>query len=1356
MKIALSPADHVDALISRQLPSWLLRASPDRLTLLHNSLSRQQRARHALAPLLAAITPLDTFAAPLLAQALFTATGRRLDVHRATITVVWRIRVNTGLQFVQDTTHSFTQSLLAAALHNFDDDEVEAGSFTGQSHLYDETGARLDLAPHEFAQLCRTLDLGRQYQALIAAQLTSVQGSTRAQGLFEDSLRSEMAVAVRQARLKDEIDEDSYLQLLPVISPTPVLPSDRRSVAFQQLRLLGKSITDCAVAEVRSDRTPAATVEGVIAYLPADPHGAVRRFTDWSAFYTELGRRFRQPGYPAYFQRFIAERDRVEFSAKLKRQLAADRSSTALVLDGRTSALSEALITHLGKARIAKIVDDASVLAISTAQADRTARATRLKGYEQIGVNLLNLAAFFSPGLSLVMLGLAALELANDVYEGYEDWQLGDREGALEHLFSVAETVALTGTVAVGGVLVGKLLKRSGFVDGLQPIRRADDQARLCDPGLEAYALDDPGGVEGELVEHQGQHWLRLADRRYRVEQGDGGAWQICHPREAGRYKPQLTHNGEGGWRHLLEQPRRWQGQGLLLRRFGREWRKVPDALAQTLLRITGLDEARLRQLHLENAPAPSRLGDALDRYQLHEQASAELFEQRYAALQGTGDAASQLLRRHFPGLSGRGAAHLAALADSQERAVLSTGKVPLALAEQARWLLREGRLDRACAGFEQAAAVNDDTVRLALGLIDTLAPWPSQVAVEVRDASLADAIVARRGPKDASASKGLSRGVQGYLAVDASGNALSSARADNSLFEALLLLLDDGQKAALSDSSLTATELARVLAVGAAGQREASAELIGLVPLRGGFQPPMRLADGRLGYPLGGAGAWEHEWVKDAVRNNFPDFTEQEVDDYVDQLVRSGVDVWTHFLRQPQLAALRRTLLDWVPQGVDTAQIASRQRVAEALIEAVSSGLLRWRGGYAVAISAEPIGSLPLLPLHQVFGHVTSLSLRNMGLRDIPDTFLSCFPGLRRVDLSDNQLTEVPADIWHLPHLNEVNLAGNLLSAESHARLASAFPEDEAVAQTQPATPTEEQVPQPGPTRATAREAWLQQVDQANQARRQAQWDKLAEHANAQDFIQLLSDLRGTDDYAARRAWLARRVWRMVESCEQHAQLRATVFDLAASSRGRTASSRFDWLEVQVLATAAVGERQGVVAETELVRLGRSLFRLGELDSIAERDILERAQAGQELNAAAIRQTYRARLATVLELPVSLLDVPARDAAAVTSLQLVVARTQVLVAEQGERLAASLNERLFWREHLRRTYPGVLQPVEHQASLHRKTLEQRLRSGRINAVEFAREVHRVQQQQHADTQRLMLRLSREALARYLGRSKQG
>ena len=51
---------------------------------------------------------------------------------------------------------------------------------------------------------------------------------------------------------------------------------------------------------------------------------------------------------------------------------------------------------------------------------------------------------------------------------------------------------------------------------------------------------------------------------------------------------------------------------------------------------------------------------------------------------------------------------------------------VPLALAEKARWELRDARLDRACAGFEQPVAVTPDTEQLALGLLHAAWPWQS------------------------------------------------------------------------------------------------------------------------------------------------------------------------------------------------------------------------------------------------------------------------------------------------------------------------------------------------------------------------------------------------------------------------------------------------------------------------------------------------------------------------------------------------------------------------------------------------------------------------------------------------------
>ncbi|MFP3527607.1 DUF6543 domain-containing protein, partial [Pantoea sp. SIMBA_072] len=76
------------------------------------------------------------------------------------------------------------------------------------------------------------------------------------------------------------------------------------------------------------------------------------------------------------------------------------------------------------------------------------------------------LASFGLPALALPLLGITALQVAGEVYEGYADWRLGDRQAALEHLYSVAETVIMTGA-NVGAGLAAQRLARAVQVDEL-------------------------------------------------------------------------------------------------------------------------------------------------------------------------------------------------------------------------------------------------------------------------------------------------------------------------------------------------------------------------------------------------------------------------------------------------------------------------------------------------------------------------------------------------------------------------------------------------------------------------------------------------------------------------------------------------------------------------------------------------------------------------------------------------------------------------------------------------------------------------------------------------------------------------
>ncbi|MFP3408488.1 DUF6543 domain-containing protein, partial [Pseudomonas sp. SIMBA_065] len=91
------------------------------------------------------------------------------------------------------------------------------------------------------------------------------------------------------------------------------------------------------------------------------------------------------------------------------------------------------VFTALRKALLDKMLDDARVLAVSTEDEDIADRQARLQGYLDLGLSVAGLAALFVPGLGQAMLGLTVAQLAGEVYEGYEDWQLGDRNAALGH-----------------------------------------------------------------------------------------------------------------------------------------------------------------------------------------------------------------------------------------------------------------------------------------------------------------------------------------------------------------------------------------------------------------------------------------------------------------------------------------------------------------------------------------------------------------------------------------------------------------------------------------------------------------------------------------------------------------------------------------------------------------------------------------------------------------------------------------------------------------------------------------------------------------------------------------------------------
>lgn len=1033
MPTQVFPDDSIDSLIASQLPQWLVDGTAQHRTALRSALIAQEQAQAQLLQVLQAVTPLDAFAAPLLAARLQAATGHALDVRRCQLQKVLLLPEPPALPGrppKRSQRFESRQNLLTCALHNY----LPGEAFSRQSAILDEHGRRLGLTPAQFAELCRNLDLGGLYQAHLETCLRPASVQLALQAGYKANLEA----AAHLAHLRGALGKTAYQRLQRVFAPATEALDDSVLQA-RTLCLLGKPIVGVVAIEV----TTAGVADGVLTWIADDPVSPFNWHPSWPALYTAFAGRLADPGYRAFFQRFLSERDRHDFNRRLAGLLAAAGPVTPVELDGRHGAVTGDVFSHLARGQIERMFDDARVLAVPTDDEDRAARDKRLRGYAEAGLTLLGLASLFVPALGVVMLGVTALQVAADVYEGYEDWQLGDREQALDHLFDVAGVVASSVALGVAGHLAGKLLPRRAFVDGLTPVPGAAGRLRLADGRLPGYAVQTQATRQAQPALVEGHPLLRTATGTYRVRK-QGGSWCIEHPRRSQAYAPVLEENGSGGWRHGLEEPIVWQTPCQLLQRLGGELAEVTDDEAASLLQSTGLSADRLRRLHLENAGAPALLEDALARIRLRRDfpgLRSESFEARLAAQQAKPDPAEVVLLRDFPGLSQRAAREVVGQAsEAQLDSLIEQQRVPLALAERARWLLHDGRLNRACAGLREPGLMAADSEKLALALLAELAPWPDSVRIELRETGPSGRLLAHTGKDGAVETRQILRDSEGYRCIDGSGKPLPDSNPTDSLGQALLLRLDPAQRVRLGSVRLKSVDLMDALARQAQDHRPQVAAALGMASPGAGIRPPVRLGDGRLGYPLSGRAESSRQALLRGLRQVYPTLTDNELDDYLNGVRARGMDLWGHLRQlQGQLGALRAELDAWSQQSNGIVRLLRRRRVADHIRRCWRrKGVNRQGDEQRLSLDGERIGSLPSLPEDLIFEHITELTLRNMALGTANADFLRRFPNLRILNLRHNLLTRFPEGLEQLTQLQDLRLGDNhiVLDAAGNQRL--------------------------------------------------------------------------------------------------------------------------------------------------------------------------------------------------------------------------------------------------------------------------------------------------------------------------------
>lgn len=634
--------------VGLKIPNWYAQASAAHKQAFKTSSEQSFSAQTSVDKVLAGLQEAKAFARPLLQAAIVEQFKVTVDVDR-TVLRHWVANPQPLSDAIQ-----LSSSLLEAALHNFTEDDEKAvyGSTRSlDTVLLLSPQGKLPFSAEQFAGLCRKLDFGAKYQAHVDAVLGVGNGAdeVQLQSSIKLSQQHTFASAIELARLQGDIDpDDVYTLLHKVKDQTPGLDLDGKPVQLNGLRLLGD--TDLSgVLLIGPQRVASDVVQRLIVYIPHDPVSPIKEYASAQQFHLALREQLRDPAYQQFFSRFIKQSDKARFFQRLNDRLTPFKAVSGSKVQVRTPDpharihLEETPVTgnywaFLVDQQLNKLLDDTKSLAVSTADADAQARHEKMLGYLGIALSVLNVVALFVPPLGVAMMAVMAVQLTDELVEGVEALAQGEKDEGFVYLMDVAQNVAQLALMAAAGGGSGEQVtgvRRSEFFASLKPVTLANGDIRLWKPDLAPY--EHKGGLpdhlkpnELGLLQHEGQEFLALADKRYAVSKDPvSGKYRIAHPEKADAYCPELHHNGSGAWRHELDLPQSWQGPELM-RRLGHRVSDYSDAELEQIRLVSGIDEHVLRRMHLDNQAPPAALDDTLRRFDAYRQV-----ERFIAELQG-------------------------------------------------------------------------------------------------------------------------------------------------------------------------------------------------------------------------------------------------------------------------------------------------------------------------------------------------------------------------------------------------------------------------------------------------------------------------------------------------------------------------------------------------------------------------------------------------------------------------------------------------------------------------------------------------------------------------------------------------
>ncbi|QBF27014.1 leucine-rich repeat domain-containing protein [Pseudomonas tructae] len=623
---------HLD-LLPTQEPAWLQRASPAQRQTLDTLARATERHRHDAAVALRGLKDIHGFCRPLLEDAIKRNHGLTVDSLKHEF-VHLRDDASLRADALSDVLIA-RQPLLQAALQNFEAAQLDELRYNRYSQLapldalqpfpasvdpqrrasdsirYSST---LALTPEQFADLCRSLDLGARYQEHLTAVFEGPSSGPSIRRTYARAHKAELQLQLNLAQLRGDIDADLHERIEQLLQQTAVKAEP--SLNISRVALAGFALADVLLF---CESIAGGAIERCVAYIPGDRQAQLKQYPSRRAFAQALKARLADPKDQAFIRSFVARSQQAGFARAI---------SLASTLRGGDALVEYPLMGELFdasfKLMLATTRAEARAIAVPTAEVDYQAWLTSLEQYAAFGLNVLNAAAFFVPALGPIMLTVMASQLMSDAFEGVQAWEAGDKEEALAHLKSIAINLAVT--VGLGAATIGasRLISASPVVDRLVEVERPDGQRRLWNQDLAPYrsAHELPAGLVADargVYRHAGGSYVKEGGHYYALVDEQARPWRVQHPTQDDAYQPPLQHNAQGAWHSPHEQPLRWSRRQLM-RRLGHSVEALSDEELQQACELTGTEGDALRRMHVEGEPVDPLLADSCERTLIRKQ----------------------------------------------------------------------------------------------------------------------------------------------------------------------------------------------------------------------------------------------------------------------------------------------------------------------------------------------------------------------------------------------------------------------------------------------------------------------------------------------------------------------------------------------------------------------------------------------------------------------------------------------------------------------------------------------------------------------------------------------------------------